>query len=158
MPSWVGMWSRVPFIDRFADEWMWYHGHFLVVPPDHPLLQTYGPKEYEALTGLPQAEYERQLVEFARESFREDLTAGLVLESVGVEDARLVVLFRLADVPGRQFGWSATVWPSHHPDDYEGTPEWGDIVATMVDLAVEERDPNTEARGEGGVIWVSPPA
>ena len=94
---------------------MWFHGGFLVVPPDHPLFKTYEPEEYEALTGMPQTEYERQLVEFARESFREDLTAGLIVESVSVEDARLVVLFRLADVPGRRFGWDATVWPSSAP-------------------------------------------
>src|SRR5437773_746201 len=77
VPWWVRVWSRVPLIDRFADEWMWFHGGFLVVPPDHPLFNTYGPEEYEALTGMPRAEYERQLVEFARESFREDLPSGL---------------------------------------------------------------------------------
>ena len=53
-------------------------------------------------------------------------------------------------------GWDATVWPSSHPDDYEGTPEWGEGVATFVDLAVEERDPNSEAHDEDGVIWLSP--
>ena len=152
------MWSRVPFIDRFADEWMWDHGRFLVVPPDHPLLQTYGPKEYEALTGMPQAEYEHQLLTYARESFREELLNAVVVESVAIEDARLVVLFRLSDVPERRFGWHATVWPSPHPDDYSGTPDWGDAVATFVDAAVEEREPDTEAPDEDGVIWLSPQA
>jgi hypothetical protein len=145
MPWWVRVWSRVPLIDRFADEWMWFHGRFLVVPPDHPLLKTYGPEEYEGLTGMPRAEYERQLVEFAQESFREDLPSGLMLESVGIRDTRLVVLFRLPDVPGRRFGWDSTVWPSPHPDDYEGTPERGDAVATFVDAAVEEHSRHRSA-------------
>jgi hypothetical protein len=146
----------VPLIDRFADEWRWFHGGFLVVPPDHPLLQTYGPEEYEALTGMPRAEYERQLVEFARESFRGDVPNSLVVESVAIEDARLVVLFQLADVPGRRFGWASTVWPAPHPDDYEGTPEWGDAVETWVDAAVEMRTPENELPDDDGIIWLSP--
>jgi hypothetical protein len=145
----------VPLIDRFADERMWFHGGFLVVPPDHPLLKTYGPEEYTALSGMPRGEYERQLVEFARESFREDLTAGVLVESVGVEGARLVVRFRLADVPGRRFGWEATVWPSPHPDNYGGTPEWRDMVADLVNLAVADRGRNTAAPDENGVVWLS---
>jgi hypothetical protein len=80
------------------------------------------------------------------------------VESVAIEDARLVVLFRLSDVPERRFGWDATVWPSPHPDDYSGTPDWGDAAATFVDAAVEERAPDTEAPDEDGVIWLSPQA
>jgi hypothetical protein len=158
MPWWVRAWSRVPLIDRFADEWMWFHGGFLVVPPDHPLLQMYGPEEYEALAGMPRAEYERQLIEYARKSFREDHPNGVILESVDIQDARLVVLFRLPNVPGQRFGWESTVWPSPHPDDYSGTPEWGDAVATFVDAAVEEPEGETEAPDEDGVIWLSPRA
>jgi len=36
MPWWVRVLYHTPFLDRFASEWMWFHGGFLVFPPDHP--------------------------------------------------------------------------------------------------------------------------
>jgi hypothetical protein len=40
MPWWVRAWYRTPFIDRYAYEWMWWHGgwHVLVAgaPPPAP--------------------------------------------------------------------------------------------------------------------------
>lgn len=37
MPRWARVWYRLPFIDRFAYEWMWWHGGWSVwVPGDDP--------------------------------------------------------------------------------------------------------------------------
>jgi hypothetical protein len=33
MPWWVRRWSSVPFLDRYAYVWMWYHGGWDVLPP-----------------------------------------------------------------------------------------------------------------------------
>jgi len=33
MPRWVRVWFRVPFVDRFAYEWMWWHGGWSVLVP-----------------------------------------------------------------------------------------------------------------------------
>lgn len=32
-PRWVRWWAFVPFIDRYALAWMWWHGAFYVEPP-----------------------------------------------------------------------------------------------------------------------------
>lgn len=37
LPRWVRIWYRTPFIDRYAHEWMWWHGGWSVlVPADEP--------------------------------------------------------------------------------------------------------------------------
>jgi hypothetical protein len=37
VPRWVRAWYRTPFIDRYAYEWMWWHGGWSVlVPSDNP--------------------------------------------------------------------------------------------------------------------------
>ncbi len=33
MPRWVRVWYRFPFIDRYAYEWMWWHGGWWVLVP-----------------------------------------------------------------------------------------------------------------------------
>ncbi len=33
MPLWVRIWYRLPLIDRFAYEWMWWHGGWAVIDP-----------------------------------------------------------------------------------------------------------------------------
>jgi hypothetical protein len=33
MPRWVRLWYRTPFIDRYAYEWMWWHGGWSVLVP-----------------------------------------------------------------------------------------------------------------------------
>jgi hypothetical protein len=36
VPSWVGVWFRTPFIDRFAYVWMWDRGGWDIVPANAP--------------------------------------------------------------------------------------------------------------------------
>lgn len=36
VPRWVRVWFRTPFIDRFAYEWMWWHGGWSVLVPVDP--------------------------------------------------------------------------------------------------------------------------
>jgi hypothetical protein len=37
MPRWVRIWYRTPLIDRYAYEWMWWHGGWdVLVPTDNP--------------------------------------------------------------------------------------------------------------------------
>lgn len=36
MPRWVRVWFRTPFIDRYAHEWMWWHGGWAVLVPGDP--------------------------------------------------------------------------------------------------------------------------
>jgi hypothetical protein len=36
MPRWVRIWFRTPFIDRYAYEWMWWHGGWSVLVPSDP--------------------------------------------------------------------------------------------------------------------------
>lgn len=40
MPRWVRVWYRTPFLDRYAYEWMWWHGGWSVLvhgePPSPP--------------------------------------------------------------------------------------------------------------------------
>lgn len=36
MPRWVRVWYRIPFIDRYAYEWMWWHGGWAVLEPAEP--------------------------------------------------------------------------------------------------------------------------
>ncbi|OZB89570.1 MAG: hypothetical protein B7X41_02120 [Microbacterium sp. 14-71-5] len=31
MPTWVRVWYRTPFIDRYAHVWMWHHGGWQVL-------------------------------------------------------------------------------------------------------------------------------
>ena len=33
MPRWVRVWYRIPFIDRYAYEWMWWRGGWAVLVP-----------------------------------------------------------------------------------------------------------------------------
>ncbi|GAA5000755.1 hypothetical protein GCM10023317_32750 [Actinopolymorpha pittospori] len=33
MPLWVRIWFYVPFLDRYANRWMWYRGGWDVLPP-----------------------------------------------------------------------------------------------------------------------------
>ncbi len=33
VPSWVRLWYRAPFVDRYAHAWMWEHGGWDVLPP-----------------------------------------------------------------------------------------------------------------------------
>ena len=33
VPAWVRFWYRIPFVDRYACAWMWYHGGWDVIPP-----------------------------------------------------------------------------------------------------------------------------
>jgi hypothetical protein len=33
MPRWVRVWYRLPFVDRYAYEWMWWHGGWAVLTP-----------------------------------------------------------------------------------------------------------------------------
>jgi hypothetical protein len=35
VPRWVRVWYRLPFLDRYAHVWMWWHGAWEVVPPTH---------------------------------------------------------------------------------------------------------------------------
>ena len=35
-PLWARVWVCIPIVDRFARQWMWSHGGFLVFPPEHP--------------------------------------------------------------------------------------------------------------------------
>jgi hypothetical protein len=34
MPWWLRAWSLTPFVDRFAYEWMWWHGYWMVPTRD----------------------------------------------------------------------------------------------------------------------------
>lgn len=36
MPRWVRVWYRTPFLDRYAHEWMWWHGGWCVLSPTPP--------------------------------------------------------------------------------------------------------------------------
>ncbi|MBI2709231.1 MAG: hypothetical protein HYX34_05995 [Actinobacteria bacterium] len=43
VPRWVRVWSRTPFVDRWANAWMWRHGGFDVEPPpDRPPAEATG--------------------------------------------------------------------------------------------------------------------
>jgi RimJ/RimL family protein N-acetyltransferase len=63
MPWWVRLWYHSPLIDRYAYEWMWFHGGFLVFPPDHPL-SIHGPPpggiRTERLEVRPPTEVDRE--------------------------------------------------------------------------------------------------
>jgi hypothetical protein len=37
MPRWVRLWYRTPFLDRYAYEWMWWHGGWSVLVPAAPV-------------------------------------------------------------------------------------------------------------------------
>jgi hypothetical protein len=160
MPWWVRVWSHVPLVDRYAHEWMWHHGGYLVFPPDHPFNETHGPDQYAALTGVSKEEYEHRLLAVSRDALHNRFTGGAVtVESIDLDredlGTRIVVLFRLADRPSKRFGWSVKVWPSPHPDDYDGTPEWGELLPTF--LAEELAEPS-RLSGEPdaqGVTWLA---
>jgi hypothetical protein len=162
VPWWVRLWSKTPLVDRFADEWIWRHGGYLVLPPDHPLSQRYGPAEYEALTGMSKAQYERELLDVAREEFEtgsHDVLVSLeqvdvVIDGEGV-DTRIVVLFGLADRPGQRFGFATALWPSPHPDDYEGTPEWGWLLPEFVRIAIEHDEGIDGQPDAQGIVWLT---
>ena len=34
MPRWARLWFRTPLVDRYAYEWMWWHGGWSVLVPD----------------------------------------------------------------------------------------------------------------------------
>jgi len=36
VPHWVRVWYRTPFLDRYAYEWMWWHGGWNVLVPGEP--------------------------------------------------------------------------------------------------------------------------
>lgn len=36
MPRWARVWYRTPFLDRYAYEWMWWHGGWWVLAPAEP--------------------------------------------------------------------------------------------------------------------------
>jgi hypothetical protein len=36
VPRWVRVWYRTPFLDRYAYEWMWWHGGWNVLVPGEP--------------------------------------------------------------------------------------------------------------------------
>lgn len=36
VPRWVRVWYRTPFLDRYAYEWMWWHGGWSVLTPGEP--------------------------------------------------------------------------------------------------------------------------
>lgn len=36
VPIWVRIWFRTPFVDRFAQSWMWHHGGWEILPPPSP--------------------------------------------------------------------------------------------------------------------------
>lgn len=36
VPGWVRLWYRLPFIDRYAYEWMWWRGGWAVLTADTP--------------------------------------------------------------------------------------------------------------------------
>ncbi len=36
MPRWARVWFRTPFLDRYAYEWMWWHGGWAVLVPADP--------------------------------------------------------------------------------------------------------------------------
>lgn len=36
MPRWVRAWYRTPWLDRYAYEWMWWHGGWSVLVPSPP--------------------------------------------------------------------------------------------------------------------------
>lgn len=157
MPWWVAVLYRVPFVDRFACEWMWFHGGFLVLPADHPFHERYGPEAYEALTGISKHEYEHQVLEVARAALR-DVGGAVTIEALSLEgeglDVEIVVLFRLADRPGARFGSRWQLWPSPHPDDYEGTPEWGTLLPTFIAIDVAEPSRLAGQPDAGGIIWI----
>ncbi len=156
MPWWVRIWYRIPLIARYAERWMWSHGGFLVLPPDHPFHRRYGPDEYEALTGVTKAEYERECLAFARDAFARDGTgftdAEVALEGDGL-DTEFVVRFRIDGRPER-YGSRTRLWPSPHPDDYEGAPDWTELLPSLLRASIDSPY-RSEGRADGdGVVWI----
>ena len=38
MPMWARLWYMTPLVDRFAYEWMWWHGYWgIPAAPENPL-------------------------------------------------------------------------------------------------------------------------
>ncbi|TWP32312.1 hypothetical protein FGL98_24450 [Leekyejoonella antrihumi] len=55
IPRWARLWYRIPFIDRYAYEWMWWHGGWSVLVPgdSQPLPPTDGVREPRRPTPTP---------------------------------------------------------------------------------------------------------
>jgi hypothetical protein len=157
MPWWVRAGLHVPYVDRYAQQWMWSHGGFLVLPADHPFHERYGPGEYESLTGITKAEYERRCLAAAREAIAREAErfpdAEVDLERAG-DDTCLVMRFGLADRPGRRFGTRVPLWPSPHPDDYEGDPEWSDMLPALLAASLDSAQQLAADPDADGVTWV----
>ena len=158
MPWWVRIWYRLPLVDRYAHEWMWFHGGFLVLPADHPFQGRNAPDEYEALTGISKAEYERRCVESARAAFAPDDNRPIT-DAVGAlegdgDGTELVVRFRIEGHAGRTFGDRIPLWPSPHPDDYEGAPEWAEILPSLLRAAIEDPAHLAGEADANGVTWI----
>ena len=162
LPWWVRIWCRTPVIDRYAGTWMWPRGGYLVLPPDHPFFRAYGPDEYEAASGMPAREYEHEFLNDVRDALHREFDGGAVtvervtLESEGA-DTRVVILFRLADRAGTQFGYEMNVWPSPHPDDYEGTPDWGWMMPEWISNAIAAPGRLDGEPDAQGVTWLREP-
>jgi hypothetical protein len=129
-----------------------------------PMSRKYGPAEYEVLTGVSQERYGRDLLDVARKAFEpgaHDVVASLEHISIAIDgegaDTRIVVLFEVSDRPGRRFGDAWSLWPSPHPDDYEGTPEWGWLLPEFLRIDIERPGSLDGEPDAQGVIWVSDP-
>jgi hypothetical protein len=153
MPWWVRVWSRIPVLERYARNWMWSHGGYLVLPPDHPLLGRYSPEEYEALTGITKAEYERRCLAAAREAFAEE-RKRFTNADVTIDGDDLVARFGVVGRPER-FGMRLQLWPAPHPDDYEGEPEWSELLPTFAQASLDSPYRDIPEADANGVTWLS---
>jgi hypothetical protein len=46
------------------------------------------------------------------------------------------------------------LWPSPHPDDYEGDPEWSDMLPAVIDASLESEGHLATEPDADGVIWL----
>jgi hypothetical protein len=124
---------------------------------DHPDLDA---DEYEAMTGVSRVQYEAAFLTAAKENF-----TGRQLDWVGesvrldaVSDTSVLeVVFRVDRVPGRKFGWRASIWPVPDPREaVGGTPE--DLASLLsVHLMETVNDLPHRCRvsmDEHGVEWI----
>ena len=56
-----------------------------------------------------------------------------------------------------RLGYEVTVWPSPHPDDYEGTPDWGAVLPTLLSAGIADPGSLGGEPDASGIAWLRRP-
>ena len=113
-------------------------------------------------TGVSAREYTREFLNDVHDALHGEFDGGAVtVENVALDgegsDTRVAVRFRIADRPGRLFGYDVKVWPSPHPDDYEGTPDRGWMVPDWITAAIAAPGRLDGEPDAQGITWLREP-